>query len=72
MSRAVGLLAVVLRHVRSLFHLDLSGNAFDSDDAAALSEALRRNHTLMGLHYEHNLAGYVDAQVGWRQRQCNP
>ncbi len=44
---------------QTLMHLDLSNNYFSRDDAKAIAEGLKENHTLYGFHFHGNI-GYVD------------
>ena len=47
----------------SLFHLDLSANAFTDADVYVIGAALDDNRTLCGLHFEQNPGGgFVDAR----------
>jgi len=41
---------------RTLLHLDISFNSFSAEDMMALSDGLRENHTLLGIHVEGNNA----------------
>ena len=44
-----------------LVHLDLSYNSFERRELEVIGEALKENHTLMGLHIEGN-EGRLDPQ----------
>ena len=44
----------------SLLHLDLSFNKIDQYETQILSEKLKKNHTLLGIHYQGN-EGRIDS-----------
>lgn len=59
-----------IRKNNVLLHLDLSFNNFKRNDIVHLNEGLRRNHSIMGLHFNGNEAvvdelGFVKPGKAW-------
>lgn len=44
---------------KSLIHVDISNNKIELNDCEIISEGLKQNHSILGLHFRGN-AGYVD------------
>ena len=69
-SECVVALGEVLSKNKTLEHVDLSYNHLNARDTVMLGMALKRNHVLMGLHYEGN-AGWVDSRGFLRMAKQN-
>jgi hypothetical protein len=55
-------LALLLQTSRTLWHLSLAANEFTPLDVSILSDALAHNRTLVGVHFDRNRGGYMDAE----------
>ena len=54
-------IAYCLKINKTLFHLDISNNNLNSSSIVNISEGIKLNHTLYGIHVEGNEAGWVDS-----------
>ena len=52
--------AAAFKDNRTLVHLDLSHNYFDSQELEVVSQGLDKNHTILGIHFGGN-EGDIDA-----------
>jgi len=59
-DRNAKVLASVFQDCSTLFHLDISHNAFTADECSTLANGLLHNHTLFGLHMVGNDATIDD------------
>ena len=54
-------ISACLSKIQGLAHLDLSFNSLNNEECKVLSEGLRRNHDLLGIHLMGN-EGFIDSQ----------
>ena len=55
-------LGTLLKKNRSITHLDVSYNHIGTEDGKRLEQAIKPNHSLMGLHYGGNDGGWIDSR----------